>query len=62
MLRLVKDTTIDFIGQRKKTLFLSLTIIILGIASLAARGGIRMGVDFTGGVQVEVGITAADGG
>jgi preprotein translocase subunit SecF len=62
MLRLVKDTKINFLGQRKKTLFLSMTIIVLGLASLAVRGGIRMGVDFTGGVQVEVGITSADGG
>ena len=62
MLRLVKDTKINFLGQRKKTLFLSMTIIVLGLASLAVRGGIRMGVDFTGGVQVEVGIIPTDGG
>lgn len=62
MLRLVKETKINFIGQRKKTLFLSIGIIVIGLASLVARGGVRMGVDFTGGVQVEVGITASDGG
>jgi len=62
MLRLVRDTNIDFIGQRRKTLVLSLAIIIAGLVSVVAHGGLRMGVDFTGGVQVEVGITPASGG
>jgi preprotein translocase subunit SecF len=61
MLRLVKDTNIDFIGLRKKSLILSLALIVVGLGSIAVRGGLGMGVDFTGGVQVEVGITSADG-
>jgi preprotein translocase subunit SecF len=62
MLRIVRDTNIDFIGQRTKTLFLSSALIVVGLISLISHGGLRMGVDFTGGVQVEVGINPADGG
>ncbi|MFQ5599928.1 MAG: protein translocase subunit SecF [Candidatus Krumholzibacteriia bacterium] len=60
-MRVIRDTNFDFIGRRKQAFFLSIAIIVLGGVSMASRGGIRVGVDFTGGVQIEVGIDAASG-
>ncbi|UCE02049.1 MAG: protein translocase subunit SecD [Candidatus Latescibacterota bacterium] len=54
--RLVGDTAIDFIGKRRSSFVLSTIVILVGLGSIAVRGGIRLGVDFTGGVQVEVAI------
>jgi SecD/SecF fusion protein len=54
--RLVGDTAIDFIGRRRGAFLLSTMVIVVGLGSVALRGGVRVGVDFTGGVQVEVAI------
>lgn len=56
MLRLIKETHIDFMGLRRQAFVMSMTLIVIGILVMAVRGGLRMGVDFTGGVQVEVGV------
>jgi preprotein translocase subunit SecF len=61
MLRLIGDTNIDFISRRRAAFMLSLAIIVVGLASIALHGGIRMGVDFTGGVQVEVAVESGTG-
>ncbi len=61
MLRVIGETSIDFIGKRRTTFLLSLVVIIVGLASVAVRGGIRLGVDFTGGVQVEVAVESQAG-
>jgi preprotein translocase subunit SecF len=55
-MRLIKDTNIDFIGRRRTGFVVSLVLIVVGLVSMAVRGGIRLGVEFTGGVQVEVGV------
>ncbi len=47
-------TRIDFMGRRRLALGLSLTLILVSLASLAVRG-LQFGIDFTGGVLVEVG-------
>lgn len=47
-------TTIDFISKRKLALMCSLFVIGLSIVSLIARGGPRLGVDFSGGTNVTV--------
>ncbi len=62
MLRVIGETNSDFIGRRRPAFVLSLAVILVGLASMALRGGIRMGVDFTGGVQVEVAVQSASGG
>ena len=56
-MRLIKDkTNINFLGasRRKVALTLSLLLITASITSLATRG-LEFGIDFTGGVLLEVG-------
>lgn len=54
-MRLIKSKThIDFMGQRRIAYVLSAILIIISIGSLVTQG-LALGVDFTGGVIVEVG-------
>ncbi len=46
-------TTVDFVGRRKVWFSISMTIIVLGIASLGFRG-FNFGIDFKGGSSWEV--------
>jgi len=55
-MRLIKDkTSIDFlsIGRRRFTTLLSIVAIIVSIGSIATKG-LQYGIDFTGGVLLEV--------
>src|SRR6266581_1620372 len=45
--------TINFMGQRKTGLIVSLALTLASIVLLATRG-LNLGIDFTGGVLVEV--------
>jgi len=54
MIRIFKNTKIDFIGMRKYTYALSGALIIMGIVSIIAHKGLRYGIDFTGGSIVEL--------
>jgi preprotein translocase subunit SecF len=47
------DTRIDFMGQRNIALLFSLIVFVASIAITATKG-INMGLDFTGGTQVEL--------
>ena len=47
-------TNIDFMGKRKMAMALSVLVIVASIASLATRG-LNFGVDFTGGLLLELG-------
>ncbi len=57
-------TNIDFIGKWKICLALSLGVIVLSLAAVPVRG-LRLGLDFTGGVEMlvrfEGGVAADDG-
>jgi len=60
-MRLIKQkTNINFLGmeRRKLALWLSAIVIIASIASLA-RNGLEFGIDFTGGILLEVGYQQA---
>jgi preprotein translocase subunit SecF len=54
MMRLIPETNFDFIGKRWWGFGSSLFLLVVGLGSIAVRGGLRMGVEFTGGVQVQV--------
>ncbi|EPR42250.1 SecF protein [Desulfovibrio sp. X2] len=54
-LHIVKpDTHFDFIGKRRWAFILSGTLILLSFLSLAIKGGPRYGIDFAGGIIVQV--------
>lgn len=49
------DKTINFLGVRKIAMTLSMILIVLSVGSLAIKG-LNMGLDFTGGTQLELGL------
>lgn len=60
-MRLIKETTsIDFLSKTRRNLALALSglLIIVSLGSLVTRG-LDFGIDFTGGVLLEVGYTEA---
>ena len=53
-MELFKLTDIDFLGRRKYFLALSAVLAVVGLASVLAKGGLKMGIDFKGGTLVYV--------
>ncbi len=50
----MKAKVINFMGQRKLAAALSICLLVVSIGSLALNG-LKLGLDFTGGTQIEVG-------
>jgi len=48
------DTKIDFVGFRYVAYCVSAALILLGLVSLVVKGGPRYGIDFAGGIVVQV--------
>lgn len=54
-LQIIKpDTKIDFIGFKRTAFLISAVLILLGIGSLVMKGGPKYGIDFAGGIVVQV--------
>lgn len=53
-MELFKNTNIDFLGKQKYFIGLSLVLMAIGIGSWAAKGGLKYGIDFTGGANINV--------
>lgn len=48
------DTKIDFMSKRRIFLCISALLLLIGLISLFLRGGLRYGIDFVGGVNIQV--------
>lgn len=48
------DTRFDFIGKRKFTIWVSAIAILLSIGSMIFHGGLKYGVDFAGGILLQI--------
>ena len=58
-MRIVKETHIDFMSQRKLAFILSAVVLLSGIVSLVVNGGPKLSIDFKGGTLVSVQYTKA---
>jgi preprotein translocase subunit SecF len=54
MIEIFRNPNYDFIGKRKWAYYVSIGFTLIGVLSLAARGGLRYDIDFTGGTLVQV--------
>ena len=53
-MRVFQNANYKFLSMRRPAYFVSAAVITIGLLSIAFRGGLRMGVEFTGGVLLEV--------
>jgi len=53
MLQLFKDANYNFIGRRRWAYLLSVAFIVTGLVSMVAKGGLRYGIDFSGGTLIQ---------
>ncbi|MEW6524054.1 MAG: protein translocase subunit SecF [Bacillota bacterium] len=59
MFNIIKN--LDFVGRRKTWFTISLVVIALGLVFLALPGkGLRLGIDFTGGLYLDLGFPQGD--
>lgn len=56
-MRIIKETHINFMGQRMKGFILSAVFILAGVISLVVNGGPKLSIDFKGGTLVAVDYT-----
>ena len=49
-----RNADFDFLGGRQKAYVVSALLLAIGLGSLAMRGGLQYGVDFTGGTLMQV--------
>ncbi len=48
------DTHFDFMGKTKMTLTISGLMILIGLGSIALSGGLKFGIDFSGGTLIQL--------
>ena len=54
MLAIFRTPAYDFIGWRRVAYGVSVAVMLLGLGSILAKGGLRYDIDFTGGTLVEL--------
>jgi preprotein translocase subunit SecF len=54
MIELFPSPNFDFIGRRKWAYAISIAFTLIGLLSIAVKGGLRYDIDFTGGTLVQV--------
>jgi preprotein translocase subunit SecF len=54
MIELFRDPNFDFIGRRRWAYIISIIFILCGVGSMVAKGGLRYGIDFSGGTLIQV--------
>jgi len=58
-MQIFHNLNIDFIGKQKIFFAVSFVLLAVGVSSWVAKGGLKYGIDFTGGVNVNVKFTSA---
>ena len=53
-MRIFENTNYDFLGKRKKFYLISISIIVIGFIVLFATRSIPLGIDFSGGTEIQV--------
>ena len=48
------DTRFDFVGKKKITIWISAAVILISFGSIFLHGGLRYGVDFAGGILLQI--------
>jgi len=48
------DTRFDFIGKKKFTIWISIVAILISFGSIFYHGGLKLGVDFAGGILLQI--------
>jgi preprotein translocase SecF subunit len=59
MLEIFRNPAYEFIGWRRWAYGVSAALVVLGLGSILAKGGLRYDIDFTGGTLVEVRLAQA---
>lgn len=54
MISIFKDTNFNFTKHAFKAILLSIILIVIGMAHVIYKGGFRYGVDFSGGIVIQV--------
>src|SRR5712691_131082 len=45
---------IDFLGKAKHCIALSILVIVIGLSAMVWRGGLKQGIDFSGGTLIQL--------
>lgn len=48
------DTNINFIGKRKLAFAFSILLLVVGLLSISVGGGLKLGIDFAGGLVMQI--------
>ena len=56
-MRLFRDANFEFLHARRRAYAVSAAVLILGLGSIILHGGLRFGVDFTGGTMYQIEFT-----